>query len=199
MLYLDGLLRPSDQAVAYAVTFVRSDRAQPAALRLGSPGPIKVWVNGAAVFSHDVVRPAALDQDAVGIRLGRGWNRILIKTVVTDGAWRLFARVTDAGGATARLAGGRGARRRRPPELARRGSPPAPRVDALDACWNGGRGGSGVRAGGRGPTWRACSPGRRRATATTRAASTVFARAFELLSPRRAGAGAAPRRRRGHR
>ena len=28
----------------------------PAVLRLGSPGPIKVWVNGAAVFTHDVVR-----------------------------------------------------------------------------------------------------------------------------------------------
>src|SRR4029453_12737768 len=62
VLYLDGLLRPADQAVAYAVTFVRSDRAQAAALRLGSPGPIKVWVNGAAIFSPELVRPAAADQ-----------------------------------------------------------------------------------------------------------------------------------------
>src|SRR5262245_14753303 len=100
VLYLDGLLRPADQGVAYVVTFVRSDRERAAALRVGSPGPIKVWVNGAAVFTHDVVRPAALDQDAVGIRLGRGWNRILIKTVITDGAWRIYARVTDAAGAS---------------------------------------------------------------------------------------------------
>ena len=80
VLYLDGLLRPADQAVAYVVVFVRSDRERAAVLRLGSPGPIKVWINGAPVFTHDVVRPSALDQDAVGIRLGRGWNRILIKT-----------------------------------------------------------------------------------------------------------------------
>ena len=99
VFYLDGLLRPADQAVAYVVTFVRSDRDRPAALRLGSPGPVKVWVNGAAVFTNDVVRPAALDQDAVGVRLGRGWNRILIKTVITEGAWRLYARLTDPAGA----------------------------------------------------------------------------------------------------
>jgi len=63
VLYLDGLLRPDTQAVAYAVVYVRSDRARAAALRLGSAGPIKVWWNGAEVLARDVVRPAALDQD----------------------------------------------------------------------------------------------------------------------------------------
>ncbi|HSS38074.1 MAG TPA: DUF3857 domain-containing protein [Polyangia bacterium] len=97
-LLLDGMLRPDDQAVAYVVAFVRSEADRPAALRLGSPGPIQVWLNGRAVYARDVVRAAALDQDAVGIRLGRGWNRILIKTVVVDGAWRLYARLTDPAG-----------------------------------------------------------------------------------------------------
>ena len=97
-LLLDGLLRPDDQAVAYVLAFVRSDSDRPAALRLGSPGPIRVWVNGQAVFSRDVVRPAAPDQDAAGVRLGRGWNRILIKTVVVDGSWRIYARLTDPAG-----------------------------------------------------------------------------------------------------
>ncbi|HEY6476769.1 MAG TPA: hypothetical protein VI456_09320, partial [Polyangia bacterium] len=102
VLYLDGLLRPDDQAVAYVAALVRSDRDRPAALRLGSPGPIKVWVNGAEVFARDVLRPAALDQDAAPVRLGRGWNRILIKTVVVDGAWRLYARLTEPSGAPLR-------------------------------------------------------------------------------------------------
>ncbi|HXU63793.1 MAG TPA: DUF3857 domain-containing protein [Polyangia bacterium] len=97
-LLLDGLLRPDDQAVAYVLAFVRSDAERPAALRLGSPGPIRVWVNGQSVFSRDVVRPAAPDQDAAAVRLGRGWNRILIKTVVVDGAWRVYARLTDPAG-----------------------------------------------------------------------------------------------------
>ena len=104
-LYLDGLLRPDDQAVAYVAAFVHSDRARAAALRIGSPGPVKIWVNGALVFAADVVRPAALDQDAAPVRLGRGWNRILIKTVVVDGAWRLYARLTEPSGAPLHLGG----------------------------------------------------------------------------------------------
>jgi transglutaminase-like putative cysteine protease len=104
-LFVDGLLRPDDQAVAYVAALVHSDRDRAAALRLGSPGPIKVWVNGAEVFAHDVVRPALLDQDAAPVRLGRGWNRILIKTVVVDGAWRLYARLTEPSGAPLHLGG----------------------------------------------------------------------------------------------
>ncbi|HET6284378.1 MAG TPA: hypothetical protein VFH73_25700, partial [Polyangia bacterium] len=97
-LLLDGLLRPDTQAVAYVVAFVRSDAVRDAALRLGSAGPIKVWVNGTPVFSRDVVRAPAMDQDAAAIRLERGWNRVLIKTVITDGPWRIYARVTDPRG-----------------------------------------------------------------------------------------------------
>ncbi len=132
VLVLDGLLRPSDQGVAYVATFVRSDRERAAALRLGSPGPVKVWVNGGLVFRHDVVRSPALDQDAVGIRLGRGWNRILIKTAISEGAWRLYARITDPAGVTLALDNDVGA----PPApgaLARRSAQAAPKVDALDA------------------------------------------------------------------
>jgi cellulose synthase operon protein C len=181
VLILDGLLRPADQAVAYALAFVRSDRDRPAALRLGSPGPIKVWVNGAEVFSRDVVRSAALDQDAAGIRLGRGWNRILIKTVITDGAWRLFARVTDAAGVPLGLE--EGAVLPAAGALAARGSQPAPRVDALDVLLER-RAKRLGRAGG--PAWVDLA----RVLAWTtprdrdeRAASVAFAQAFRRLPP----------------
>jgi len=133
-LILGGLLRPDDQAVAYLAAFVHSDADRPAALRLGSPGPIKVWVNGALVFEHDVTRPAALDQDAAGVRLGRGWNRILIKTVIVDGAWRIYARLTEPAGGPLHLANEAG-----PPPAkstwvaARKGAPSPVRVAALDS------------------------------------------------------------------
>jgi transglutaminase-like putative cysteine protease len=130
-LLLDGLLRPADQAVAYVAAFVHSEVDRPAALRLGSAGPIKAWVNGSLVFAHDVTRSAALDQDAAGVRLGRGWNRILIKTVVVDGAWRLYARLTSPSGEPLRLAS-----QASPPAkslwvVARKGSPV--HVSTLDA------------------------------------------------------------------
>ena len=183
VLYLDGMLRPADQAVAYVVAFVRSERDRAAVLRLGSPGPIKVWVNGAAVFTHDVVRPPSLDQDAVGIRLGRGWNRILIKTVISDGAWRLFARVTDAAGTSLGLRDDVGA----PPlsaTMARRASSAsAPRADTLDALLErrarrlGAAGGRAWVDLARVLAW--TTPRNR----DDRAASVAFTQAFKLLQP----------------
>jgi cellulose synthase operon protein C len=96
---LSALLRPDNDAVAYALAYLHSDRGRWAALRLGSPGPFKVWLNGRLVSSRDVVRPAALDQDSTVIWLPRGASVLLVKTVVTTGAWHLFLRLTDPQGA----------------------------------------------------------------------------------------------------
>ncbi len=98
VLYVDGLLRPDSETAAYANAFVHVDGPSAAALRLGSPGPTKVWVNGLLAHARDVVRTAELDQDAIGVQLRRGWNRILIKTVVTEGPWRILLRITDPSG-----------------------------------------------------------------------------------------------------
>ncbi len=100
---VDAALRPDSDAVAYLLAYVNSDRDRWVGLRMGSPGPVKVWVDGNEVYANDVVRPAWLDQDAAPVHLRRGANPLLIKTVVTRGAWRLFVRVTDLEGA--RLAG----------------------------------------------------------------------------------------------
>ena len=97
-LHLDALLRPASDAAGYLVAFVRSADATDAALRLGTPGPVKVWCNGALVLSQDRVRSARFDQDAVGVHLRAGWNRLLVKTVVTQGSWQVFARLTTPGG-----------------------------------------------------------------------------------------------------
>ncbi|HVR62798.1 MAG TPA: DUF3857 and transglutaminase domain-containing protein [Polyangia bacterium] len=97
-LLLDGLLRPNTQTAAYVAWAVSADRARAAVVRIGSPGPFKLWVNGQLVVARDVVRAVALDQDAAAVRLRRGDNRILMKTVVSDGAWRLLVRLTDDAG-----------------------------------------------------------------------------------------------------
>ena len=96
---LGGLLRPDNDAVAYVLAYVHSDRARWAALRLGSPGPVRAWLNGRPVMSRDVVRSAALDQDAAEIWLPRGNSVLLVKTVITTGNWQMFVRLTDPQGA----------------------------------------------------------------------------------------------------
>jgi transglutaminase-like putative cysteine protease/Flp pilus assembly protein TadD len=105
-LVLDGMLRPDTQATAYVVVFARSPRAEDVALRLGTAGPVKVWVDGALVLARDAVRTASFDQDAAPARLRAGWNRIVVKTTVTDEPWRLYLRATDAAGRALALGDG---------------------------------------------------------------------------------------------
>jgi transglutaminase-like putative cysteine protease/tetratricopeptide (TPR) repeat protein len=95
---LGALLRPDNDAVAYLLAYVHSDRGRWATLRLGSPGPIKAWLNGRPAMSRDVVRPAALDQDAAVVWLAHGESLLLLKTVVTTGTWQIFVRLTDPQG-----------------------------------------------------------------------------------------------------
>ncbi|HEX2659024.1 MAG TPA: DUF3857 domain-containing protein [Polyangia bacterium] len=97
-LHLDALLRPHTEAAAYLVAYVRVSRASVAALRLGTPGPVKVWCNGRPVFAADRARSSRMDQDAVAIPLRAGWNRLLVKTVVGDGSWDVRARLTALDG-----------------------------------------------------------------------------------------------------
>jgi tetratricopeptide (TPR) repeat protein len=97
-LFLDGMLRPESDAVAYVLAVVTSPRDRNAVLRVGSPGPVKVWVNGGPVLERSAVRAALPDQDAGAVQLRRGENVVLVKTLVTSGAWRLYLRFTDAAG-----------------------------------------------------------------------------------------------------
>ena len=97
-MFLDALLRPDNDAVAYVLTYVTSDRDRWAALRIGSSGPVKACLGGVEVWANDVVRPASLDQDAASVHLRRGANPLLVKTVITRGNWRLFVRLTDPEG-----------------------------------------------------------------------------------------------------
>jgi transglutaminase-like putative cysteine protease/tetratricopeptide (TPR) repeat protein len=98
-LVLGGRLRPDNDAVAYLLARVHSDRGRWIALRLGSPGPVKVWINGELAMVRDVVRTAGLDQDAAAIWLPAGNSALLVKTVITTGAWNMFLRLTDPNGA----------------------------------------------------------------------------------------------------
>ena len=98
-LFLDALLRPDSDAVAYCLTYLHSDRDQWAGLRLGSAGPLKAWLDGREVLSRDVVRPPWPDQDVAPVHLRRGANLLVIKSVAVRGPWRLFARLTDVAGA----------------------------------------------------------------------------------------------------
>ncbi|MCZ6603333.1 MAG: DUF3857 domain-containing protein, partial [Planctomycetota bacterium] len=95
---LDAMLRPNEECLAYATTFVKSEKDQDAFLRVGSDEGLKVWCNGRLLLERDVHRKARRDQDGVGIALRKGWNQILIKVAERDGSWRFAARIHGADG-----------------------------------------------------------------------------------------------------
>ena len=99
MVSLDAMLRPDNNVTAYLTTMVRVPRATRAALRVGSAGAVKVWIDGALALDRDVYRPVRFDQDAAPCQLRAGWNRVTVKLSTLDGAWSLFLRLTAPDGA----------------------------------------------------------------------------------------------------
>lgn len=95
---LNALLRPNDEALAYALTFVRADKPVDVALRFGTDEGFQVWVNGVLVGSADVHRPQSFDQTALGVRLRQGWNVILLKVTEAKESWEFRARLTGTDG-----------------------------------------------------------------------------------------------------
>jgi tetratricopeptide (TPR) repeat protein len=94
----DAMMRPNDQALAYAVTWIRCDEPREVALRFGSDESLAVWVNGAEVLRRDAVRRGGFDQDVAAVRFGKGWNRILVKVGETVREWGFRMRVTTPAG-----------------------------------------------------------------------------------------------------
>ena len=95
---LDAMLRPNDQASAYALAFVKSDADADAAIRLGSDEAVRAWWNGAEVLTRDVRREMGFDQDVAGVKLVKGWNTIVVKVHDQKGEWGFRVRLTAADG-----------------------------------------------------------------------------------------------------
>ncbi len=97
-LDLHSINEPSEQALAYAVTQIHSDKDRTAVLRCGSNDGIKVWLNGTCIISRDIFRLAKWDQDNVMVELKKGPNILVIKSLQHSGPWHLTARLTDTQG-----------------------------------------------------------------------------------------------------
>jgi hypothetical protein len=97
-LPLGAFVSPARNVSVYLQTMLISETEQPAAQRLGSGGAFKVFLNGKQVGGREVFRVARPDQEAVGLWLQRGVNRLVIKQTVEEGRLHLFARLTRPDG-----------------------------------------------------------------------------------------------------
>ncbi|MBI3726471.1 DUF3857 domain-containing protein [bacterium] len=95
---LKAMLRPNDQSLAYAISYLHADADTNVALRLGSAEALKVWVNRALVDEEDKRRPLEWDQTHVGFSLKAGWNEVLLKVCGQTGSWAFRCRLTSPDG-----------------------------------------------------------------------------------------------------
>lgn len=88
-----------EQRVAYARTWIKSDRPCQAVLETGSDDGIKVWLNGELVQSVDAARAAIPASEKATIHLEAGWNRLMVKVTQNVLGWEFCVRLVGADGA----------------------------------------------------------------------------------------------------
>ena len=81
--------------LAYLMVFVHSPNARTSHALLGSDDGVRVWANGALVWSHALHRPMTPDQDQFDVPLQAGWNRLLVKVKNDDGGYGVMLRLAD--------------------------------------------------------------------------------------------------------
>jgi tetratricopeptide (TPR) repeat protein len=97
-LDLRDLVSPGTWVTAYASTFVEVPDEGDYQLRVTSTDPIRIWVNDIEVLSEQKVDSETVDQFLVPVTLRQGWNRVLLKSCHSTGAWRVGVALTDAEG-----------------------------------------------------------------------------------------------------
>jgi len=95
---LNEMIEPSEQAVAYGLTYLYSPEPRQVTLLVGSDDGVKLWVNEALVLTNPAYRGAYPDQDRVSVNLKAGWNKVLIKVLQGSGGWGFYLRIPDPRG-----------------------------------------------------------------------------------------------------
>lgn len=90
---LGAMLRPSDEAVGYAVTVLQASQETNAVLGIGASGAFRLWVNGQLAATDDRYNLPRPDQARVSVRLRRGLNRVLLKVCQDQGPFGFYFRV----------------------------------------------------------------------------------------------------------
>jgi hypothetical protein len=96
---LGGWFGRKAESMVYAATYLFSDRAREAVLRLDTNDHNRAWLNGKLV--NDGITAATSGRgshsysDEVPVKLRRGWNRLLVQVENRAGYWFLCGQITD--------------------------------------------------------------------------------------------------------
>ena len=89
---LGTALRPNQEAVGYALTFLKTDKPRVVTLALGVTGGYRLWVNGQLAGKSDRYNTAAPDQARISVPLQPGDNRVLLKVCQESGPFGFYLR-----------------------------------------------------------------------------------------------------------
>lgn len=88
-----------ERRVAYARTWVYSEKEQPARVEFGTDDGHKLWLEGKLVHQADRGGAAVPGDFKAAVTLRQGWNRLLLKVIQDTGPWEFCLRLrTPAGG-----------------------------------------------------------------------------------------------------
>ena len=87
-----------EQRVAYARTFLYSEKAIPARLEVGTDDGVKIWLNHKFLHGNNASRALAPGSDRVNVQLEAGWNLLLLKITQNNQGWEFCARVVNPDG-----------------------------------------------------------------------------------------------------
>lgn len=99
-LPLGDHLWPNTDAIAYLVTWIHSDVARQAQLRVATRAPLRAFLNGRVVASHELIASGDHENVIAALPLRAGWNKLMIKSANRRSTWTLTARITDGEGVT---------------------------------------------------------------------------------------------------
>ena len=95
--------KKTDYSVAYAVCYLFTDKKLDGLKMLvGSDDQCKIYLNGSAIYNHDVERPLVLDEDTIDVTLKAGRNVLVFKVVNGTGPWGGCIRFVDRTGLPAK-------------------------------------------------------------------------------------------------
>lgn len=92
-------LRPSTEAVGYALTWLQATAETRAQLSLGTSGGFRLFVNGVKVASSDRYNQPRPDQHRIEVKLRKGFNRVLLKVCQEKGPFGFAFRAEKPEGA----------------------------------------------------------------------------------------------------
>jgi len=93
---LENLNKSSDNdALAYAVSCIYSQKQKDVILTFGSDDGAKIWLNDKKIYDQHIQRFVKIDQEIIPVNLKPGWNKLLIKTEQLYPGWKFAVKVID--------------------------------------------------------------------------------------------------------